>query len=205
MTEKRRVASLIPECAMTVVDDRVLTEAIREAKAGAGKNGDCRPVDADYVVTARNAKGVGVELRMIIPPEMAAAIDDILWERGAGSSRKYPWRTRADLARWCVFDGLKRLAGNSQAPAKSMVSLLAAQKALISRFLLMENGDDELRRVEDMARTFEAKGKSPVKYLRKLLSEAEENLPDDSGDDLLVELATSYIDRLRRLIGRYAL
>ena len=208
MNGDRRKASLSPSDFIkpsVVVDEKKLAEVIREAGLKTNGNGNgldpaMKPVDVDYVVAARNKKGVGVELRMIIPPEMAQAIDDAIWERAPNGTRKYPWRTRQDMARWCIADGLVKLAPKSQAPAKSMISMISNQKALRSRFMLLENGDEELKQIEEFSQSVESRGKNPVKHLRRFLADAESNLPED---ELSLDLANIYIERLRRLIRRY--
>jgi len=205
---ERRKASLNPADfikPVNMVDDKKIIEAIREAKQTARSNGNGNGVqphrtDVDYVVAARNAKGVGVEIRMIVPPEIVQAMDDVLWERAPNGSRKYPWRTRQDVGRWFFADGLVKLASNSDVPAKSMISMMAMQKALRNRFLLLENGDEELKHVEELAHRVEGKNRSPVKYLRGLLADAEANLPED---EISLDLAKAYIEKLRQLIRRY--
>lgn len=66
---------------------------------------------ADFLISAKDAKGESTRVFCRVMPAHDRAIDAIFY------SRKFPFKTPSDIMRWCIHTGLKRLEALDEVPS----------------------------------------------------------------------------------------
>lgn len=67
--------------------------------------------ERDYIIPAKDTKGVSARAQCRVQPEVMRMIADI------HQSRKYPFRVQGDLIRYCLVSGLRKLAAGAGIPS----------------------------------------------------------------------------------------
>ncbi len=67
--------------------------------------------ERDYIIPAKDTKGVSARAQCRVQPEIMRMIADI------HQSHKYPFRVQGDLIRYCLVSGLRKLAGGAGIPS----------------------------------------------------------------------------------------
>lgn len=63
--------------------------------------------ERDYIISAKDGKGVSFRVMCRVSPELARLVADV------HASKKYPFRTQGDLMRYCVWAMTRRLASGA--------------------------------------------------------------------------------------------
>lgn len=79
--------------------------------------------ERDFIIPAQDSKGHHVRLYCRAMPAVGRLVSDV------HASRKYPFRTIGDVVRWCITDGVKRLASGA-----GINSVMAHADAMIAVF-----------------------------------------------------------------------
>ncbi len=77
--------------------------------------------DREYIVPAKDGKGVSHRLQCRVAPEVSRMVADVV------QARKYPFRVQGDLVRWCVARGVKLLARGAGVPSVMIQNDIIAQ------------------------------------------------------------------------------
>jgi hypothetical protein len=104
-----------------------------------------------FTIPAVDEKGHSARGQFRLSPELDREADELV------ASRRFPFRTKGDMYRWCVFDGMRRLLHHDQTIPNFMaqieiINVVLRRKSKLAAF------EDTIRELADTVRDLERRG-----------------------------------------------